>query len=301
MGLVVSEGGVSSLNVAGKGRSVTRSESGVTSITSRQSSGVGRNAPSLRAAPATLRAGVATLGGLFLPHAQSSNKRLLRNADAPVLPHSFLPLLLLLEQLALPGRVAAVAFGGDVLAQRRDGLARDDLAADRGLDRDLEQVAGDEVLQALAHAAAARLGIAAVDDHRERVDRLIVDEDAHLHEVAGARADLVIVEAGVAAADRLQPVVEVEHHLVQRKLVAEHGAGVAAGADVGQVLLDAAAVLAQLQNRAEVGVGDVDRAVDPRLLDALDRIGIGPVGGVVDFLHGAVAELELIDDAGRGG
>src|SRR6476469_2210316 len=123
MGLVVSEGGVSSLNVAGKGRSVTRSESGVTSITSRQSSGVGRNAPYLRAAPATLRAGVAPLGGFFLPHAQSSNKRLLRNADAAVLAHALLPFLLLLEELAFAGGVAAVAFGGDVLAQGGDGLA----------------------------------------------------------------------------------------------------------------------------------------------------------------------------------
>ena len=39
----------------------------------------------------------------------------------------FLPLLLLLEQLALSRDVAAVALGDHVLAQRPDGLARDDL------------------------------------------------------------------------------------------------------------------------------------------------------------------------------
>jgi hypothetical protein len=44
------------------------------------------------------------------------------------------------------------------------------LAADRGLDRDQEQVARDEVLEALAHAAAALPGHRAVDDQSERVD-----------------------------------------------------------------------------------------------------------------------------------
>ena len=48
------------------------------------------------------------------------------------------------------------------------------------------------------HAAAAGFGVAAVDDHAERVDRLLVDQDAHLDEVARAVADLVIVEAGIA-------------------------------------------------------------------------------------------------------
>ncbi len=68
-------------------------------------------------------------------------------------------------------------------------------------------------------------------------------------------ADLVIVEAGIAAADRFQAVVEVEHDFVQRQLVAELGAGVAAGADVGQVLLDAAAVLAELEDAPRYSSG----------------------------------------------
>ena len=71
----------------------------------------------------------------FLSHPQRRNERLLRDAHAPIHPHPLLPLLLLLEQLALARRVAAVAFGGDVLAQRPNRLSRDDLAADRGLTR----------------------------------------------------------------------------------------------------------------------------------------------------------------------
>src|SRR6187397_3367428 len=87
-------------------------------------------------------------------HLQRGNESFLRDVDLAELPHLLLAFLLLLQKLALARDVAAVALGGDVLAQRADGFARDDLAADRGLDRDLEQVAGDEVLEALAHAAA---------------------------------------------------------------------------------------------------------------------------------------------------
>src|SRR5688572_17381534 len=158
-------------------------------------------------------------------------------------------------------------------------------------------MARDEVLEALAELAAAGLGGDAVDDHRERVDRLAVDQDVHLDEVALAVADLVIVEARIAAADRLQPVVEVEHHLVQRQLVGELGAA----GDVGEVLLDAAAVLAELEDRAEIFVGDVDGRLDPGLVDELDQVRIGPVGRVVDLAQAAAGGADVIDDARRGG
>src|SRR5260221_2775220 len=111
----------------------------------------------------------------YVAHAEGGDERLLRDRHAAVFAHALLALLLLLEQLALARRVAAVAFGGDVLPEGGDGLAGDDLAADRGLDRDLEQMAGDEVFQALAHAAAARPGIAAVAHHAQAADRLIAD------------------------------------------------------------------------------------------------------------------------------
>jgi len=77
-----------------------------------------------------------------------------------------------------------------------------------------------------------------VDDHRQRIDRLVVDEDAHLDEIAGAVTDLVIVERCITAADALQPVVKVEHHLVERQFVGD----LRAAADIGQILLDAAAL-----------------------------------------------------------
>ncbi len=46
------------------------------------------------------------------------------------MPHLLFAFPLLVEQLAFARGVAAVAFGGDVLAEGAHGLAGDDLAAD---------------------------------------------------------------------------------------------------------------------------------------------------------------------------
>ena len=101
----------------------------------------------------------------------------------------------------------------------------------------------------------------------------------------------VVVEAGVALGHGFQAVVEVEDHLVQRQVVDDHRAG----AGVGEVELDAAAVLAELQDVAEVLVGDEDGRLDARLLDVVDAHRVGHVGGVVQLEHGAVGLV----DAGR--
>ena len=83
-------------------------------------------------------------------HLEGGDEGGLRDFDLAELTHPLLPLLLLFEELAFPGHVAAIAFGEHVLAQGLDGLARDDTAADRRLDRDGEELARDQVLQSLA-------------------------------------------------------------------------------------------------------------------------------------------------------
>ena len=60
---------------------------------------------------------------------QRRDERLLRDVHLAELAHAFLAFLLLLQKLALAGHIAAVAFGGDVLAEGAHGLARDHLAA----------------------------------------------------------------------------------------------------------------------------------------------------------------------------
>ena len=130
-----------------------------------------------------------------------------------------------------------------------------------------------------SQSAAAALGLAAVDDHGQRVDRLVVDQDIHHHQIALAVVVELIVEAGIAAADRFQPVVEIEHHLVQRQAIDQHRAA----ADIGQLDLLAAALLAELQDPAQMLVGHQDRRLDPRLLDMVDPHRVGHVGRVVQL------------------
>jgi hypothetical protein len=50
----------------------------------------------------------------LVAHAEGAAERFLGNAYRTIFPHSLLALFLLLQKLALAGRLAAVAFGGDV-------------------------------------------------------------------------------------------------------------------------------------------------------------------------------------------
>src|SRR5262249_26513933 len=90
-------------------------------------------------------------------HLERGDESLSRNLDAAEAPHLLLSCLLLVEQLALARDVAAIAFRGHILAQRADGLARDHLRSDRRLDRDLEQMAREQILQLVDHGTAACL------------------------------------------------------------------------------------------------------------------------------------------------
>lgn len=82
---------------------------------------------------------------LLLTHPQRSDESFLRDRYVSVFSHSSLALLLLLQQLLLARDIAAIAFRRHVLAHGGDGFAGDDFAADRCLDGDFEQVAGDQV------------------------------------------------------------------------------------------------------------------------------------------------------------
>src|SRR3954453_14361160 len=67
---------------------------------------------------------------------QHLNKRFLWNIDGAERLHPLLAFFLLFEQLPFAADVAAITFGGDVLAHCADSFARDDFAADGGLDGD---------------------------------------------------------------------------------------------------------------------------------------------------------------------
>ena len=69
----------------------------------------------------------------------------------------FLPSFCFSSSLRLRRDVAAVAFGQHVLAQRLDGRARDDRAADRRLHGDFEHLPRNELVH-LVHELAAASG-----------------------------------------------------------------------------------------------------------------------------------------------
>ena len=82
-----------------------------------------------------------------IPALQHRHERFLRDVDAADALHALFAFFLFLEQFSFARHVAAVALGGDVLADGLDGLAGDDLAADGCLKRDLEEVAVDFFLE----------------------------------------------------------------------------------------------------------------------------------------------------------
>jgi hypothetical protein len=205
--------------------------------------------------------------------------------------HALLAFLLLLEQLALARDVAAVALRGDVLAHRCDRFARDDLAADGGLQRDFELVPRDLLAQLLQDLAAAALALVLVAQERQRVDFVAGDEDAHLDQVARFEAFDFVVHRAVAACRRLQVVVEVEDDLRERDAEADHHAFLAVV--VGLHVL-AAAIGADLHDRADVDGGHDDVHVRDRLLVLLDHGAVGQLARRTDLLDLAVRQLHAV-------
>src|SRR5438552_8078445 len=82
---------------------------------------------------------------LVLSHLEYGQKRFLRDLDAPDALHALLAFLLFLQEFALARDVAAIALGEHVLPHRLHAFARDDAAANRRLNRDLEQLPRNEL------------------------------------------------------------------------------------------------------------------------------------------------------------
>ena len=141
-----------------------------------------------------------------------------------------------------------------------------------------------------------------MDDHAQRVDRVAIDQHAHFYKVAFAVADLVVIERGIAARNALQPVVEIEHHFVERQFIDD----LRTTTDIGQLLLNAAPVLTQFQYAAQIFVGAVNRRLNPRLLNFRDAVNVGHIGGVVQIHTARIfglrpAQLQLVHNRRRGG
>lgn len=134
----------------------------------------------------------------IIAHLECLNEGLLRDFDLAELAHALLAFLLLFQKFALARHVAAVALRRHVLAQRRDRLARHDATTDGRLDRNLEHMLRDQFLELFAQRTATLFSSRAVHQHRQRIDRLFVDEDRHLDQIALAIIRKIIVERGIA-------------------------------------------------------------------------------------------------------
>src|SRR5579859_1254809 len=98
----------------------------------------------------------------LLVDAQHRKKCLLRDIHPPYALHAALTLFLFFKQLALARDVASIALGQHVLSDGRHSFAGDHLAADRGLDGDLEHLAWNEFFHLGGQCAAAVVGEIAV-------------------------------------------------------------------------------------------------------------------------------------------
>src|SRR5438552_1205780 len=226
-----------------------------------------------------------------LVNLQDREEGFLRDLDRAHLLHAPFSFFLLLEELALPGNVAAVAFGGHVLAQRANRFARDHLGTDRGLDHDLEQLARDQLLKLLGDLPPPFVRLVAVNDDRKRVHRLAVQEHVQLHEVGRPVFEELVIERRVAAGDGLQLVVEVEDDLPQRELPAELDAG---RVYVVHPPVHAAPLLAELHDRADVLCRGQDPRLDVRLLDVVHFGAVRHQARVFDRLHRAVSAMNVV-------
>ncbi len=145
----------------------------------------------------------------------------LRDVDLADALHALFAFFLFFEELAFAGDVSAVAFGENVLSDGGYGFAGDDPAADGGLNGDLKHLPRNEFAQAGDQVAAPLVGLLAMANHGERVDRLAADQHVQLNQVRFDVAGEVIIERSVAARNAFEAIVKIENEFVERSYVGE--------------------------------------------------------------------------------
>ncbi len=228
---------------------------------------------------------------------QHRQKRFLGDADLAHLLHAFLAFGLLGQKLAFAGDVAALALGGHVFADRRDGFTSDDPAADRRLDYHLEKMPVNFAAQLFDQLPATAFGRGAMHDRRQGIDPLAGDQYIEPHQVRGAKAQEVVVHRAVAMCHGLELVVEIVNNFSQRQLVNQDGAGRAQvlGANKG-----APAFGGHLHQIADVFHREQKADPDDGFPEFLDLAGIGNLLRIVDDERLTFARQDLVSDVRRG-
>src|SRR5205085_6253108 len=94
-------------------------------------------------------------------------------------------------------------------------------------------------------------------NERERVNGFASDEYVEFDKVALPISSEMIVERSVAARDRFQAIIKIQHYLVQRQFVSEHHT---VRGDVFELFLYAALLFKQWENAAQVIVRRENRS-----------------------------------------
>ena len=137
-----------------------------------------------------------------------------------------------------------------------------------------------------------------MDDEGQGIHLLAVEQQVHLHQLAGLIALQLVIQAGIALGVGLQGIEEVVNDLPDGHGVVQlHQVGV----QILHVLEHAPTVLAHGHDVAHiVGRGD-DGHLGKGLPCLGDGAGVGVVVGVVHPNHLAVGLGHLVDDRGQGG
>src|SRR5207244_1959028 len=180
---------------------------------------------------------------------------------------------------------------GHILLQRTDRFASEDLIADGRLDRHFEHLTRNILLHLLSYLSASERRFIAVDNKRQGIHALAVQQDIDFHQLGWLVADDLIVERCIALCLGLQSVIEVEHDLAERHLVNKHDPG---RIQIGQTLLRAAALLAQGQEVADIGLRRDERRLNVRLLEVLDRGGLRQLCRVINVQGLAFGGSDLV-------
>ena len=151
----------------------------------------------------------------------------------------------------------------------------------------------DHILELGRQRTAVGLGLVAVDDGRESLDRITGDEHVHLDHFRGAIAGVLVVHRAVTTGHRLELVVEIDENFRQRKHAGKHHTGVVDGLGVGDI---ATFFEHELHHVADVLAGHHDVDIDDRLADFLNHLSLGEKSRVIDYKLGAIGERDLIND-----
>ena len=203
----------------------------------------------------------------------------------------FLPSFCLFSSLFFSRDVAAIELGGDVLSVRLDVRAGDDLAADRRLDRHLEVLARDELLEFVGHLLAVVVGLVLVNDRAEGVDGIAVQENVDTDQRVLGVAVLLVIERGVTLRATLQLVEEVDDDFGERQPVVQLDA---LGREILHLRHLAATGLAEIHDRARVVGGREDARLEVRLGDGRDLGSRRHLRRVGDFDHRTIALGDVV-------